>query len=159
MQQTKHEIENWYQTTDPWEYQIKHDDIYRKQQILDFLPQTYDRVLDIGCGEGWITQDLPGKELHGIEWSDTAASRFPSNVNRVLAPEGKYDLVTTQGTLYTQYNHKQIAEWIKDSSTKHILVCGIEDWLLPYSFGTVIKETKFPYRDWHQLFKLYEVNQ
>lgn len=155
--QTKEELENWYRFPDPWAYETTQDDLDRKKKIIDMLPLRYERAIDIGCGEGFVTRDLPAIEIHGIEISDHAASRLPWNVKRVLQPEGVYDLVMTTGTLYAQYNHEQIVEWIKKCSCRHILIAGIKDWLMPYSFGNVISRTEFPYRQYIQSVILYEV--
>ena len=46
--QTKQELEEWYRVPDPWEYQIKYDDTYRKQQILNILhDRVYDNVIEV----------------------------------------------------------------------------------------------------------------
>ncbi len=122
------------------------------------LPMRYERAIDIGCGEGFVTKDLPAIESHGIEISDLAASRLPWNVKRVHAPEGLYDLVMTTGTLYTQYNHEQIVEWIRKCSCRHILIAGIREWLMPYTFGNVLAKKEFKYREYVQSVTLYEVS-
>ena len=98
MIQTKEELENWYNNPDPWLYEATPDDKKRKDLILSLLDH-YDTALDIGCGEGFITKDIPANKIYGIELSDNASSRLPNNVNRLLKPEGKYDLVMTTGTL------------------------------------------------------------
>ena len=62
--QTKQELENWYEQEDPWDYTITEDDIYRTHfylTVLEDLDGTYERALDIGAGEGFITKDLPAK--------------------------------------------------------------------------------------------------
>jgi hypothetical protein len=118
----------------------------------------YKRALDIGCGEGFITTDLPAIDIHGIEISDNAAHRLPWNVKRVHQPEGVYDLVMTTGTLYQQYNHAQIAEWIRRAASRHVLIAGIKDWLVPYNFGTPIASKEFKYREYTQSVILYEVS-
>lgn len=156
--QSKEELENWYKFPDPWAYETTQDDLDRKEKIISMLPIRYQRAIDIGCGEGFVTRDLPATEIHGIEISDLAAGRLPWNVKRVHAPEGLYDLVITTGTLYAQYNHEQIVEWIKKCSCRHILIAGIKDWLMPYSFGNVISRTEFPYRQYIQSVILYEVS-
>lgn len=156
--QSKEELENWYKQPDPWAYETTEDDAIRKQKILDIFPMWYNRALDIGCGEGFVTKDLPAKEIHGIEISDLAASRLPWNVRRVHKPEGVYDLVMTTGTLYQQYDHKQIADWIIASSCRHVLIAGIKDWLIHYNFGTVIAIQEFKYRQYEQSVILYEVS-
>jgi hypothetical protein len=56
--QNQNELEKWYQKNDPWDYTGNKDDAYRKERILSNL-KTYNRGLDIGCGEGFITKDLP----------------------------------------------------------------------------------------------------
>ena len=155
--QSKEELEQWYSNPDPWSYKTTEDDLYRKEQILDLLSVRYTRAIDIGCGEGFVTQDLPAVDVHGIELSDLAASRLPWNVKRVHAPEGLYDLVMTTGTLYVQYNHEQIAHWILSCACRHILIAGIKDWLIPYSFGKPIKTKEFKYREYVQSVTLYEV--
>lgn len=156
--QSKQELENWYRSPDPWQYETTQDDLYRKDQIIQMLPMRYERAIDIGCGEGFVTRDLPANDIHGIEISDLAASRLPWNVKRVHEPEGLYDLVMTTGTLYTQYNHEQIVEWIKKCSCRHILIAGIKDWLMPYTFGNVISRNEFKYRQYTQLVILYEIS-
>jgi trans-aconitate methyltransferase len=154
--ETKEQLENWYLTPDPWAYKKTQDDFTRKEIILGALYTHYNRALDIGCGEGFVTTDLPATHIHGIEISDNAASRFPSNVVRVFEPIGKYDLVMTTGTLYQQYDHKQIYDWVMNAATKHILIAGIKDWLLPYNFGSVIFAREFKYREYVQQVILYE---
>lgn len=161
--QSKEELEHWYATQDPWQYTKTQDDLDRKQKLLDILSQVnnneiYDRALDIGAGEGFVTTDLPAKKIFGIEISDRAANRFPSNVKRLLEPGGKFDLVMTTGTLYQQYDHAKIAQSIKESSSKHVLIAGIKDWLIPYTFGSVIYQTEFPYRKYIQKVTIYEVS-
>lgn len=156
--QSKEELEQWYQVSDPWQYQQTPDDAHRKSIILGMLNSNYIRALDIGCGEGFVTADLPAVDIHGIEISDNAASRFPWNVKRVHEPEGVYDLVMTTGTLYAQYDHEQIYNWVLLSSCKHILIAGIKDWLIPYSFGKLINEKEFQYRQYIQRVSLYEIS-
>ena len=154
--QSKEELENWYLREDPWKYKTTEDDYIRKEKILSLLKK-YDKALDIGCGEGFITKDLPANEIFGIELSDNASLRLPSNVNRLQTPDGKYDLVITTGTLYQQYNHQQITEWIKECTSYHILVGGIKDWMIWSDFGKIINEIEFKYREYTQVIRLYEI--
>lgn len=156
--QSKEELERWYAFQDPWGYKTTEDDLIRKQKILSMFRGHYSRALDIGCGEGFVTTDLPATEIDGIELSDLAASRFPSNIRRVSEPDGMYDLVMTTGTLYKQYDHKQISDWIYKSASRHILIAGIKDWLIPYNFGTPLATQEFKYREYVQTVALYEIS-
>ncbi len=156
--QSKEELEQWYKNPDPWAYRTTEDDAIRKQKILSMFKTHYRKALDIGCGEGFVTTDLPATNIHGIELSDLAASRFPANVQRVHEPDGMYDLVMTTGTLYKQYNHEQIYNWIHNCAYRHVLIAGIKDWLIPYNFGTPIAAQEFKYREYIQSVILYEVS-
>jgi len=156
--QSKEELEQWYVNPDPWAYKTTEDDAIRKQKILSLLKGHYIRAIDIGCGEGFLTSELPAIRIDGIELSDYAASRLPYNVRRVHEPDGKYDLVVTTGTLYKQYNHKQIYDWIMSCSSRHILIAGIKDWLQPYNFGTPLAIQEFKYREYVQSVTLYEIS-
>ena len=160
--QTKQELEEWYEQDDPWDYTVTPDDIYSKHfylTVLDGLGGYYDRALDVGAGEGFITGDLPAKQIHAIEISDNAASRFPKNVERVFAPEGRYDLVLVTGLLYRQYDHERIARLVSNAASKHVCVGGIDDWLLPYPFGRMIETFRFPYREYTSVFNVYKYEQ
>ena len=158
---TIEELESQYNNLDPWQYETNPDDIYRKKFYLtvlsDLNSDNWKRALDIGAGEGFITRDLPADEIHAIESSDQAASRLPENVKRVYEPQGKYDLIICTGTLYEPYDHKKIYNNIIKSSCNTILIGGICDWIIPYSFGTLIKSFKFPYRKYISCLNVYEI--
>jgi trans-aconitate methyltransferase len=156
--QSKQELEHWYKNPDPWAYKTTKDDIERRDKLYEILKpySPFDRALDIGCGEGFVTEFLPAVTLHGIEISDQAASRFPPNVKRVHEPDGKYDLVMTTGTMYQQYDHQKIYDWIMQSSARIILVAGIKDWLLPYKYGKILHREEFTYREYVQQVTIYE---
>ena len=158
MQQSKEEIEAWYQKEDPWQYKVTQADLDRRQKLYDILNKfaPYDRALDIGCGEGFVTEFLPAAEIHGIEISDLAASRFPPIVKRVHEPDRKYDLVMTTGTMYQQYDHAKMYDWIMNSATRIILIAGIKDWLLPYKYGKILYREEFQYREFTQQVTVYQ---
>ena len=162
--QTKEQIEDWYKIPDRWQYFQSNDDAKRKEIILGMLPKRYTNALDIGAGECFITQSLPAENIYGIEWSDTAASRFPSNVQRIIQPscDTNYDLVITTGTLYLQYDHKLIYDWILEAASHHILVAGIKDWLIDYPFenwASVVNRVEFKYLNFIQQITLYEISK
>lgn len=155
--QTKKELENWYLKEDPWEYKTNPYDILRKTRILENCKPA-KRALDIGAGEGWITKDLPAKEIHGLELSDIATTRFPENVTRALEPEGDYDLVIATGVLYQQYDWEQIHTWIKYHAVKQIVTCNIMDWEIPLLLEKQVHTEEFPYRQYTQKLRVYDVS-
>lgn len=159
-QQTKEDLEEWYNVTDPWDYKDNPDDQYRKSLILDALSPhaPFQRALDIGCGEGFITADLPAKQIEGIELSDNAAKRLPDKVKRVVNPTGKYDLIICTGMLYDQYDHHSFLSWIRSHIAPGgiVLTCNISAWeinTLPDDYQ--IHEYEFPYRTYIQKLRVY----
>lgn len=153
--QTKQEIEDWYEKPDRWGYFESEKDNLRKQIILSLL-DTYNTALDIGAGEGFITEDLPAKQIYAIEWSENAKARLHDKISLDI-PDIKFDLVISSGTLYEQYDHEEIYNLIKKYAGKHILVAGIKEWLIDYDFGTKLQEIEFPYGQYTQRATLYLV--
>ncbi len=144
MTQSRDDLEAGYKTPDPWGYKKSPVDWQRRDHILKALdpfippPQNvqnlarFSKALDIACGEGWISQYLPAFLIDGIEISDTAASRFPPNVNRVHYPDLlKYDLVVATGCLYDHYDVDTLIDWINIAAKDVILICNIADWESP----------------------------
>lgn len=160
MAQSKQSLDDWYEVSDPWGYVDNPEDQYRKTMILDALSPhaPFKRALDIGCGEGFITVDLPAKEIEGIEISDNAAARLPKKVKRVTNPEGLYDLIICTGMLYDQYDHHTFLSWIRSHIKKGgiVLTCNIKDWeinTLPSQ--NQIHEIDFSYRTYTQKLRVY----
>jgi len=159
--QPLHELEQWYEQADPWNYQKDPEDQYRKSfylAIVEDVGPNFNKALDIGAGEGWITKDLPAPEIHALEVSDNASSRLPPNVRRVLAPEGHYDFVMATGLLYPQYDHAAIAQNIHDACTTGttVFIAGISSWLQPYTFGNPIRSFDILYREYVHNITVWE---
>ena len=156
-----------YKTPDPWGFQSHPDDAMRKARILELLKPygPFVNALDIGAGEGWITKDLPAKHLFGFEGSDTAASRFPHNVTRVLDPENsKYDLIVATGVMYTQYDPARFLDIIKKSATHIVLVSSIKSLEVPdvaqlATVGKLLHSEEFQYREYVQHLRIFEFGQ
>jgi hypothetical protein len=158
--QSKHDLEDWYSQPDRWGYFNNPEDNNRLNNILYLLglgKNKYNRAIDIGCGEGFITHHLPAEVIHGYDLSNNALSRLPQNVKSVTQPEGKYDLVLSTGTLYSQYDHESIYEIIMGCASEYILIGGISSWIIEKDFGTEIKSFAFPYREFTQKITLYHV--
>ncbi len=161
MSQSKEELDRFYQrSVDPWAFTTTPDDHRRKDAILKVVGKhkPYKRALDVGAGEGWITQDLPAKEIDAIELSDVAASRFPKGIRRVPEPYGTYDLILAAGVFYRQYEWRQMLDWVKQYTKGYLVISGIKDWLVPEleELGKPVYKEEFKYREFTQEIRVYK---
>jgi len=128
--QSKEDLEKHYYDPDPWGYKRSIEDEIRRDRILSvanmFAP--YDLALDIACGEGWITQSIAAREVHGYEMSDNAAARFPQGVKRIITPTFKYDFIMATGCLYGHYDCQSFIDIINKCASRIILTCNIQAW-------------------------------
>lgn len=155
MGQPIEEIETWYEKEDPWDYKTTKDDQDRKERIIKALGKfsPIESILDIGCGEGWITKDLPGKLLYGFDVSQNASKRLPENVKYLEKPI-ECDVVCFMGILYPHYDGDRIWRAYRPYARKYLFVSGIEGWLVDTG-GVLLYEEKFPYREYTQVIRIY----
>lgn len=114
------ELEQWYDKYDPWDYETDFEDQKRKDILLAELPQKdYQNVLDIGAGHGFVTRDLPGKNIIGLDISKKAVEYGNADAKKMNKKHLKYvvgdlfnidkvvttqfDLILITGVLYPQY--------------------------------------------------------
>lgn len=156
------EIEDSYEKPDPWGYQSNAEDEKRKRVLIAVatLFGPFERCLDIGAGEGWVTQHYPAKQIHGYELSNKAASRFPSNVQRVVVPTGKYDLICATGIFYGHYNWPFFIQLIKNHASKYLLISSIDSWEIKEveTLGREMFRAEYPYREWKQRTRIFLAN-
>ena len=153
------DIDKWYEIADPWQYKNNPDDLHRRQRILQILPDHYQRAIDIGGGEGWISKDLPADSIEVYEVSQNALKRLPEGILGVTEATGKYDLVIATGVLYKHYHYQDFLNIIKNHATKTILIAGIKDWLVDTTeLGSLVYEEEFPYRGYTQIIKIYDIS-
>ena len=138
---THEELERVYDKPDPWGYQTNPADIERKYLIIQRLEQIakckdhgfkdglFEKALDIACGEGWITQDIPAKEIYGFEASEQARSRWPSNIKHLhwIFGDDKYDLVLMTGCLYQNYSWLDMVGLASLVASKYVVTCNIAE--------------------------------
>nr|WP_162988762.1 class I SAM-dependent methyltransferase [Pedobacter schmidteae] len=115
--QSIEELNEWHSVDDPWDYHSNPEDRKRKEILLTEIPAlAYKNVLDIGCGQGFITTALPGEKVTGIDISAEAIKRAQTHQRpglqfqqgdifklSELAAEEKHDLIIITGVLYPQY--------------------------------------------------------
>ena len=70
-------FDEFYSRRDPWRYKHQPDDRKRIKEILDFIPEGYNDVCDIGCGEGLLTREYLkiGDNVWGLDISKVAIDR------------------------------------------------------------------------------------
>jgi len=162
------EIEAHYNTPDPWAYKTNPADLDRKNRILNKLKLnfgTFDRALDLGCGEGWLTTDLPALNIEGYELSAQARGRLPFNVRPITEPWGSYDLVIATGVMYAHYDYKHLLELIRIHASGRVLTCNIKAWevkelkdpafMLHHCGLEQTSEQVFPYREYEQQLRIF----
>jgi 2-polyprenyl-3-methyl-5-hydroxy-6-metoxy-1,4-benzoquinol methylase len=171
--QSKQALEDWYSTPDPWHYDQNKDDLIRKTRVLASIPQlNYQTALDIGCGNGFLTNDLPGQQVFGADISEKAIEwarqKAPPHIKYLCASIfdistaelPPMDLIVITGVLYAQYigESKQLIYILIDRLLKPggILVCShIYEWYkLRFPYLTVSREY-FRYREYSQVLEVY----
>lgn len=162
------DIEKYYAANpDPWGYQTNPHDIHRKERIIavcQSLGIMFQSILDIGCGEGWITKDLPAAYKFGIEVSETAISRWPECIQRYPAEEPLVDVAIATGILYSHYDYQLFLKKLTCAG-QFVLTCNIKTWEVEpirnpkwmkeiYKLEQIYVE-EFPYREYMQMLRVF----
>ena len=167
------DLEKWHKKKDPWNYENKTHDFKRKQILMSEIPQkTYNNVLDIGCGQGFITQDLPGDCVFGVDISHQAIN-FAKEKERdnLKFFQGsifeidkffnvEFDLIVITGVLYKQYIGKSNALIYllidKLLSENGVLISvHINEWYYSQFPYLKIKQIYYPYRTYNHTLEIY----
>ncbi|MBW4561185.1 MAG: class I SAM-dependent methyltransferase [Mojavia pulchra JT2-VF2] len=173
MLQPLKDLEIFYQQDDPWQYENTPDDKKRKEIILSEIPnKDYKNVLDIGCGHGFITRDLPGKNILGVDISSNAIIQAKKHETTNLKfiqssifdipkkTSVKFDLIIITGVLYPQYigsSHNLIYliidQLIVDNGI--LICCHIDDWYRTRFSYLMLEYYLFEYRQYTQRLEIY----
>ena len=163
MIQKKEDLDIFHNIRDPWGYENNAEDIKRKEILLDQIPKReYLNVLDIGCGQGFVTNDLPGKNIYGVDISGSALRNAELYCKKeIIFKEGsifdidslfniKFDLIIITGVLYPQYIGKS-------SSLIYLLIDKIlnKDGILACVHINEWYNSQFPYLKFKQQFYSY----
>jgi len=172
--QSKKELDAFYRKKDPWNYYTNDSDRYRLQIIINYLKSFDPRyTLDIGCGNGFITNHLPGKKVFGIDYSKNAINWAKKNtkLNSICYKQmsifelnnhftEKFDLVLITGVLYPQYIGKSITliSEILDkliSPKGIIMTCHIREMNPPNLPFNLIDQKIYEYKKFTHVLEVY----
>lgn len=159
---------------DPWNYDETPDDQQRRRILLDELSRhAFDSVLDIGCGNGFITGDIRASKVVGVDMSPgaikAAKARVQHDSHKFVHASifdlprlnlGTFDLIIVTGVLYPHYIGEtgSLVYLITDELMRRnsTLVCvHIEEWYqLRFPYPRV-RELRYRYRDYSHLLETY----
>jgi 2-polyprenyl-3-methyl-5-hydroxy-6-metoxy-1,4-benzoquinol methylase len=172
------ELEDFYQADDPWGYEENPSDKNRKIVLMSELEKlsTPKRVLDIGCGHGFVTRDLPGKKIIGVDVSEKAikqadklskrphisyevADMFDLTRESLKTPEG-FDMILITGVLYPQYigRSRTVMYRVIDKllAPGGILISvHINEWYTSRMPYVLVKNFTYEYREYQHLLEVY----
>lgn len=167
------ELENWNKNSDPWDYENNNEDKKRKNILLSEIPEKiYKNVLDIGCGQGFITRDLPGEDVLGIDISSEAINKAKVYETKSLKFKQaslydlesleieKFDLVIITGVLYPQYigNSLNLIYSIIDNILNNkgtLISVHINEWYKARFPYLLLKEYFYDYREYTHRLEVY----
>nr|WP_262916806.1 class I SAM-dependent methyltransferase [Aestuariivivens insulae] len=166
-------METWHRTKDPWGYNSNEHDLFRREMLFSELPEReYKNVLDIGCGQGFITKQLNVSSVTGIDISQEAIRHAnKNNETNVIFLQGsifditkmfkvKFDLVLITGVLYQQYigDSSNLIYLLIDQILEergHLVTVHINEWNICQFPFLKLKEVIYPYRDYNHKLEVY----
>lgn len=166
----REEMNRKYGQPDPFGVKTDKADSVRKGKIISALKdwvtekrggQLFKRALDIGCGEGFITAEIPAEEIVGYDPSDVALSRCPEGIITVDNPatiEGEFDCIIATGVLVREYDFVQILNLIDAHAADFVLTCQTdvtEVHEVANLKGTQIHLEPFDYREHKQIMRIF----
>lgn len=173
--QSQSEIEAEYATPDPWGYFANPEDSLRREILIGELSAfNSTRVLDIGCGNGFITESIPGTSVTGVDISSTAIheAKQRSTSDHIeyqsaslfeLNPEiiGTFDCIVITGVLYGHYIGKSLPlvyqivdSLLEDNGT--LLSVHIDEWYFARFPYALIKTKRYKYRKYTHRLEVYK---
>jgi SAM-dependent methyltransferase len=173
--QSKEELDGFYTERDPWGYRSNKDDAMRRARLLSVIPRKqYCRVLEIGCGDGFVTSQLPGDAVIGIDLSRRAIeyARGQADVRTTFRQmslfdlpyagwRNTFDLIVIAGMLYPQFigEGARLVTLIVDDLLLpggHLITAHIFEWYrlrFPY---TTLSRQYYRYREYSHVLEAYQ---
>jgi 2-polyprenyl-3-methyl-5-hydroxy-6-metoxy-1,4-benzoquinol methylase len=177
--QSREDLDKFYSNNnDPWNYSTNSDDQLRKNYLFANLPRRlYERTLDIGCGNGFVTLDLPGREIVGVDISQKAVEHAISRAKDLQHENmkfldrsifdlsskefGRFDLVVITGVLYPQYIgkarsiiYKIVDDLLDDEGI--LISCHINEWSPPRFPYINLDTVLYQYREYTHRLEVYK---
>ena len=173
MLQPIEELEEWHKKDDPWGYYNNPEDTKRIDILLSEIPRkNYKNVLDIGCGQGFVTRVLPWTKITGVDISQEAIKKAKAfeteklkfvhaslfSLNKIF--DKQFDLILITGVLYTQYigNSLNLCYRIVDKllDDSGILVSvHIDEWYKARFAYLLLKDYFYDYREYTHRLEVY----
>ena len=169
------ELESFHKKRDPWGYETNRSDQIRKEILLNELCDfKCSNILDIGCGQGFITKILKGNKVFGVDVSLEAIkyAKLNNSIKNIEYLQGSifdlnnlfksksFDLIIITGVLYKQYlgDSSSLIYHIIDNllmDKGRLITVHIDEWKLCSFPYRKIKELKYPYREYIHNLEIY----
>jgi 2-polyprenyl-3-methyl-5-hydroxy-6-metoxy-1,4-benzoquinol methylase len=146
-------------------YDSKPEDYYsldRFKILLPFIPDKMEKVLDVGCSEGWFGKSLKEKksvkEVWGIEPFDNAIPNATKNLDKVIhstienaieqLPDGYFDCIFFNDVLEHLVDPYTVLEKIRTKCKKDgCIVASIPNVLNYENIFQILKKRDWEYKD------------
>ena len=108
---------------------------HTRSEMLNLLPSSYSKVLEIGCGAGGFARQLSrSAEIWGVEPDEASAEVARQYIAKVLCgtydavadllPDGYFDLVVCNDVIEHMNDHDRFLETIKKKLQKNGFLVG-----------------------------------
>lgn len=171
MIQSRDDLETFWSQPDPWGFRSHPDDQTRRVKLLAALPQSrYGRALDVGCGDGFLAEELPAEYVVGLDLASGAIAQATARAEARGAIHlayqrgslfdlprlslGTFSLIIASGILYreqylgdaTALAGQLLADALQPGGD--LVVAGIDPWLSVTPPLTLLHRERFPYREY-----------
>jgi len=106
----------------------------RRPDVVDFLPTSINKVLEIGCASGGFRANLGECEYWGVEYVESVANEAKNKLDTVLIgtfeevydqlPDNYFDTVICNDVIEHMADHDLFFEKIKAKMTAHSKILG-----------------------------------
>jgi 2-polyprenyl-3-methyl-5-hydroxy-6-metoxy-1,4-benzoquinol methylase len=134
---------------------------YTRPEIIDLIPKTAKKILDVGCGAGFFGEQLKYKlnaEVWGIELNNEAATLAKEKINKVLIgdvfdlinklPDFYFDCIVFNDILEHLTDPYSILLKTKNKLNKNgVIVCSIPNIRYFFTLKDLLLKKQWKYED------------